>query len=120
MGERLSHPVEAGFKLVRPNQDSSASIQLIAVQVREADMDLFYYRLLKEKLHVQSEDSWFEEWDRRRAAGDTFHCLYHSCIAVRKPETFLLLWFRRPDFKLLVYRNAMRLRPESPFYFSSS
>jgi hypothetical protein len=100
MGERLLIQLkEAGFKVVPLNQETSASIRLIAVQVREADMDLFYYRLLKEQLHVQSEDSWFEEWDRRLAVGEIIPLfLYHSRIAVRKnlkPSSFVS---GRPDF----------------------
>ncbi len=87
IGDRLRFQLEnRGFIISTKALPKNAPMLELAVkEIKEADLDLFRYRLLREDLDVSSDTSWFEEWDELEASGKIVPLmLYESRIAVRK------------------------------------
>lgn len=87
LGDRIRVQLEnAGFTLSAKAPSKSEPVLEISVSsVREADPDLFRYRLLREEFQIPSQLSWFEVWDELEASGRIVPLLlYESRIAVRK------------------------------------
>jgi len=87
IGDRLKVQLEnAGFVIssgILPQ--NSPTLELSVEQLNENDLDLFRYRLLKEKTPVAAETSWFEAWDGLEAEGKIVPLmLYETRVAVRK------------------------------------
>ena len=86
IGDRLKIQLQNhGFQISpKPLPKNAPSLELAVQEVRESDLDVFRYRLLKETLQIYSETSWDEEWDDLEASGKIVPLLlYESRIAVR-------------------------------------
>jgi hypothetical protein len=87
LGNRLRIQLEkAGFVIsTKALPKNAPSIEIAAQPVREADLDFFRYRLMREQFQIYSDASWFEEWDEMEASGKIVPLmLYESRLAVRK------------------------------------
>ena len=87
IGERLRIQLQnRGFLIsTKALQSSARTIELRVRQVREPDVDLFRYNLLREEFHTNGESTSFEAWDQLQSSGQLVPLMsYESRIAARK------------------------------------
>jgi hypothetical protein len=97
IGERLRIQLQnRGFVISTKGLPKSyPAIELRVRQVREPDMELFRYNLLRQEFQPTVSSASFEEWDELQASGRLVSLmLYQSRIAVRKNLSGIR---RRPD-----------------------
>jgi hypothetical protein len=87
IGERLTLQFqEAGVSIDNKTPATNAPvIELESAPMEGSDFDVFRYHLLKDRMRIQSDQAWFDEWDRLESSGVIVPLLIHiSRVAVRK------------------------------------
>ena len=87
IGDRIRVQLQnAGFGInTKAATKTDPLLEVAVAAVREQDLDLFRFRLLREDLQIYSDAAWFEEWDELESSGKIVPVLlYESRIAVRK------------------------------------
>ena len=105
IGERLKIQLQnRGFVIsTKALQNNAPTIELFVRQVREPDMDLFHYNLIRQEFQHNNESTSFEQWDQLQSSGQLVPLmLYASRIAARKN----LAGLRRGPDGMLDFSNA--------------